>query len=110
MDFEGGSQIIGYNKRTKLPKIIGTAATLVEGSKFNRIASLRIGSTSSPPCPQLDVVAQEVTQLQKQHQQMMQIQIQQQQVIINLTQTLLKATTNAQPPHPSQNEDIESSD
>ncbi|CAM8940898.1 unnamed protein product [Rhodiola kirilowii] len=109
MDFEVGSQIIGYNKRTKLPNIIGTAATLFEGFKFNRIASLHIGSSSATPCPQLDVVSEQMTQLQQQHQQMMQILLQQQQLIMNLTQEKFKASTS-QPQHPEQDEDIESTD
>ncbi|KAL9665195.1 hypothetical protein QQ045_020607 [Rhodiola kirilowii] len=110
MDFELGSQIIGTNKRTKLPKIMGAAATLVEGSKFNRIASLKIGSSSpTDPSPQIDALTQQVSQLNQKHEEMMQFQVQQQHVIINLTQALLKAGTS-QPQRTERDEDTESSD
>ncbi|KAL9689639.1 hypothetical protein QQ045_010027 [Rhodiola kirilowii] len=39
VDFEVGLQIIVLNNITKLPKYAGSAATLVEGSKFHKLGS-----------------------------------------------------------------------
>ncbi|CAM8965060.1 unnamed protein product [Rhodiola kirilowii] len=105
VDFEVGADIIGTNIRTGLPLIIASAATLVEGSKYQRLANLRTASYEPSSSTQLAALSQQVTQLQQNHEQMMDFQQKQQEIILNLTQALLKATSS-QPPNRNEDEEI----
>ncbi|KAL9685492.1 hypothetical protein QQ045_022942 [Rhodiola kirilowii] len=64
VDFEVGSRVIGMNKRTRLPRVIDTAATLVEGSQFQSLGSQPTVSSHPSTTSQLDVVVHQLTQLQ----------------------------------------------
>ncbi|KAL9686118.1 hypothetical protein QQ045_023573 [Rhodiola kirilowii] len=102
VDIEVGSQKLRLNKRTKLQKYVGFAATLVESLKFQRLGSQRIASSDLSTCLQLVVSIHQMMQLQLQQQQ-------QQQVITGLMQALLKANSSQLRRH-EEDEDIESSD